>query len=146
MILNIKVPNFQRKNKDYIRNALIEKLERVIRLRETNRNGFGIGSIIKLLFKNIQVMFNVFIGNSMNIVAAIDGTKFFWSNKKSCPECLKNTKGDKTHSFHRGAVMSTVGNGPKSFRQKAVSLDDEHRINIIADLGEWGPWLTAVDG
>ncbi|AET68632.1 spermidine/putrescine-binding periplasmic protein [Desulfosporosinus orientis DSM 765] len=26
---------------------------------------------------------------------------------------MKNTKGDKTHSFHSGAVMSTVGNGPK---------------------------------
>jgi predicted transposase YbfD/YdcC len=42
-------------------------------------------------------------------VAAIDGTKFFGSNKKSCCECLKNIKGDKTHSFHSGAVMSTVG-------------------------------------
>ena len=47
------------------------------------------------------------------MVAAIDGTKFFGSNKKSCPECLKNTKGDKTHCFHSGAVMSTVGSGPK---------------------------------
>ena len=46
-------------------------------------------------------------------VAAIDGTKFFGSNKKSCSECLKNTKGDKTHSFHSGVVMSTVGLGPK---------------------------------
>ncbi|OOM72226.1 hypothetical protein [Clostridium sp. BL-8] len=34
-------------------------------------------------------------------VAAIDGTKFFGSNKKSCPECLRN----KTHCFHSGAVM-----------------------------------------
>jgi len=47
------------------------------------------------------------------MVVAIDGTKFFGSNKKSCSECLKNTKGDKTHSFHSGAVMSTVGLGPK---------------------------------
>ena len=47
------------------------------------------------------------------MVAAIDGTKFFGSNKKSCPECLKNTKGEKTHCFHSGAVMSTVGIGPK---------------------------------
>ena len=46
-------------------------------------------------------------------VVAIDGTKFFGSNKKSCPECLKNTKGEKTHCFHSGAVMSTVGMGPK---------------------------------
>jgi predicted nucleotidyltransferase len=29
-----------------------------------------------------------------------------------------------------------------SFRQKAVSLDDEHRINIITDPGEWGPWIN----
>ena len=44
-------------------------------------------------------------------VVAIDGTKFFGSNKKSCPECSKNTKGQKTHNFHSGAVMSTVGKG-----------------------------------
>jgi hypothetical protein len=47
------------------------------------------------------------------MVAAIDGTKFFGSNKKSCLECLKNNKGEKTHSFHSDAVMSTVGIGPK---------------------------------
>jgi len=47
------------------------------------------------------------------MVAAIDGTKFFGSNKKNCSECLKNTKDNKTHSFHSGAVMSTVGSGPK---------------------------------
>ncbi|MBE5989427.1 MAG: nucleotidyltransferase domain-containing protein [Paenibacillaceae bacterium] len=29
-----------------------------------------------------------------------------------------------------------------SFRQKAVSLDDEHRINIITDPGQWGPWIN----
>ena len=39
-------------------------------------------------------------------VVAIDGTKFFGSTKKSCPECLKNPKGKKTHCFHSGAVMS----------------------------------------
>ena len=47
------------------------------------------------------------------MVAAIDGTKFFGSNKKSCSECLKHTKVETTHSFHSGAVMSTVGIGPK---------------------------------
>jgi len=46
-------------------------------------------------------------------VVAIDGTKFFGSNKKSCPECLKNNKGEKTHCFHSGAIMSTVGIAPK---------------------------------
>ena len=35
-------------------------------------------------------------------VVAIDGTKFFGSNKKSCSECLKNMNGDKTHCFHSG--------------------------------------------
>lgn len=42
-------------------------------------------------------------------VVAIDGRKFFWSNKKSCHECLKN----KDHCFHSGAVMSIVGDGQK---------------------------------
>ena len=42
-------------------------------------------------------------------VVAIDGTKFFGSNKKSCPECLRN----KAHCFHSGAVMSIVGDGAK---------------------------------
>jgi hypothetical protein len=66
------------------------------------------------------------------MVSAIDGTKFFGSNKKSCSECLKSTKGIKTHFFHSGAVMSTVGIGPKlvigfeMFKpgQDAVSKDD----------------------
>jgi len=43
------------------------------------------------------------------LLVAIYGTKFFGSNKKSCPECLRN----KTHCFHSGAVMSIVGDGPK---------------------------------
>ena len=42
-------------------------------------------------------------------VVAIDGTKFFGSNKKSCPECLRNDK----HNFHSRVVMSTIGVGPK---------------------------------
>jgi len=46
-------------------------------------------------------------------VVAIDGTKLFGSNKKSCSECLKINKGEMIHSFHSGAVMSTVGIGPK---------------------------------
>jgi len=46
-------------------------------------------------------------------VVAIDGTKFFGSNKENCSECLRINKGEKTHSFHSGAVMSTVGTGPK---------------------------------
>lgn len=29
-----------------------------------------------------------------------------------------------------------------SFRQKAASLDDEHRENVITDPGDWGPWIN----
>lgn len=37
------------------------------------------------------------------------------------------------------------------FRQKVVSLDDEHRNNIVTNPGEWGPWINGggwlqVDG
>jgi len=42
-------------------------------------------------------------------VAAIDGTKFFGSNKKSCPECLIS----KQHHYHCGVVMSTIGDKPR---------------------------------
>ncbi len=29
-----------------------------------------------------------------------------------------------------------------SFRQKATLLDDDHRMNLITDPGEWGPWIN----
>ncbi|WP_243450467.1 hypothetical protein [Desulfosporosinus sp. Sb-LF] len=70
-------------------------------------------------------------------VAAIDGTKFFGSSKKSCSECLKNTKGETTHCFHSGAVMSLVGNGPKlviGFEMYKPAQDasskDEGELNV----------------
>ena len=70
-------------------------------------------------------------------VVAIDGTKFFGSNKKSCTECLRNIKGEKTHSFHSGAVMSTVGMGPKlviDFEMYKLGQDsaskDEGELNV----------------
>jgi len=74
-------------------------------------------------------------------VTAIDGTKFFGSNKKSCSECLKNTKGKTTHCFHSGVVMSTVGSGPKlvigfeMYRpgQDAVAKD-EGELNVAKRL------------
>ena len=75
------------------------------------------------------------------MVAAIDGTKFFGSNKKSCSECLKNTKDDKTHCFHNGAVMSTVGIGPKlviGFEMYKPGKDstskDEGELNVAKRL------------
>ena len=74
-------------------------------------------------------------------VVAVDGTKFFGSNKKSCPECLKNTKGEKTHCFHSGAVMSTVGIGPKlviGFEMYKPGQDsaskDEGELNVAKRL------------
>jgi hypothetical protein len=42
-------------------------------------------------------------------VVAIDGTKFFGSNKKCCPECLSS----KNHHYHSGVVMSTIGDKPR---------------------------------
>lgn len=31
---------------------------------------------------------------------------------------------------------------PSSFKQKGISLDDEHRKDVITDPGEWGPWIN----
>jgi len=83
---------------DAIRDTL--KVIDIKGLKEINK------SIIKKALEN-----KVFENGTIDglTVAAIDGTKFFGSNKKSCPECLKN----KAHCFHSGAVMSIVGDGPK---------------------------------
>lgn len=37
-------------------------------------------------------------------VAAVDGTKLFGSNKKSCDKCLKSRR----HDYHSGVVMSLI--------------------------------------
>ncbi|WP_243450470.1 spermidine/putrescine ABC transporter substrate-binding protein [Desulfosporosinus sp. Sb-LF] len=75
------------------------------------------------------------------MVAAIDGTKFFGSNKKSCSDCLKITKGKTTYCFHSGAVMSTVGIGPKlviGFEMYKPGQDaeskDEGELNVAKRL------------
>jgi len=75
------------------------------------------------------------------MVAAIDGTKFFGSNRKSCSECLKNAKGKTTHFFHSGAVMSTIGMGPKlviGFEMYKPGQDavakDEGELNVAKRL------------
>ena len=94
--------------------------------------------IVKKVVENI-VYENGTIDGYM--VAAIDGTKFFGSNKKNCSECLKNTKDNKTHSFHSGAVMSTVGSGPKlviGFEMYKPGQDsvskDEGELNVAKRL------------
>jgi len=83
---------------DTIRDTL--KVIDIKGLKEINK------SIIKKVVEN-----KVFENGTIDgfTVAAIDGTKFFGSNKKSCPECLRN----KAHCFHSGAVMSIVGDSPK---------------------------------
>lgn len=83
---------------DTIRDTL--KVIDIKDLKEINK------SIIKKVVEN-----KVFENGTIDglTVVAIDGTKFFGSNKKSCPECLKN----KAHCFHSGAVMSIVGDSPK---------------------------------
>ena len=92
-------------------------------------------------------------------MAAIDGTKLFGSNKKSCSECLKNTIGEKTHSFHSGAVMSTVGIGPKlviGFEmykpgQDSISKDEGELsvgkrliTSVMKRHKDWGVVLTPI--
>ena len=42
-------------------------------------------------------------------VAAIDGTKIFGSNKKSCSKCLRMEINNRKHYYHSAAVMSLVG-------------------------------------
>lgn len=45
-------------------------------------------------------------------VVAIDGTKFFGSNKKCCEKCLTTFNKKRPHYYHSGAVMSLVGEAP----------------------------------
>jgi len=45
------------------------------------------------------------------MVVSIDGTKFFGSNKTSCSECLKNTKGKTTHYRECGLEHCFVHGG-----------------------------------
>ena len=47
-------------------------------------------------------------------VAAIDGTKLFGSNKKSCIECCTTkTRNNHIHYFHNAAFMSLIGKEPR---------------------------------
>jgi hypothetical protein len=63
-------------------------------------------------------------------VAAIDGTKFFGSNKKSCPECLTS----KEHHYHSGVVMSTIGDKPRLVLGFEMMRPDQDSTN--KDEGE----------
>jgi len=71
------------------------------------------------------------------VVGAIDGTKFFGSKKKFCPECLKNGN----HNFHSGVVISTIGDGTVltvGFEMYKPGVDsafkDEGELNVAKRL------------
>lgn len=60
------------------------------------------------------------------VVAAIDGTKFFGSNKKKCDTCLRSG----SHSYHSGVVMSLIGEGPRlvmDFEMMNPKLDESRK-------------------
>ena len=120
------------------------RLAQVDAIRDTLKviNISGLKQINQLIVKK-SVENKVFENGTIDgyTVVAIDGTKSIGSNKKSCPECLKNTKGEKTHYFHSGAVMSTVGIGPKlviGFEMYKPGQDsaskDEGELNVAKRL------------
>jgi len=82
---------------DVVRNTL--KGLNLFELRSVNY------SIVQKVFRN-----KVFYEGTVDgyIVAAIDGTKFFGSNKKNCESCLKSGN----HNYHSGVVLSLIGAGP----------------------------------
>ncbi len=83
---------------DTIRETL--KVLDLCRLQELNKK------VVKKAFRN--KVFNEGTTSGYR-VAAIDGTKFFGSNKKSCEKCLKNSN----HHYHSGVVMSLIGDAPR---------------------------------
>ncbi|MCA1072495.1 transposase [Clostridium bowmanii] len=76
-------------------------------------------------------------------VAAIDGTKIFGSNKKSCKECLVTVKGKNTHYSHSAVFISTVGKKPRmvlDFELYKAGIDspkkDEGELTVAKRLLE----------
>jgi len=68
-------------------------------------------TVILHIVVNTAIRNRAFVNGTIDgyTVAAIDGTKFFGSNKKSCPECLSS----KEPHYHSGVVMSTIGDKPR---------------------------------
>ena len=83
---------------DTIRDTL--KVIDLQKLRRVNE------SILKKAFRN-----KIYDGGTIDgyTVTAIDGTKFFGSNRKSCEKCLTSAN----HHYHSGVVMSLIGNCPR---------------------------------
>ncbi len=70
------------------------------------------------------------------VIAAVDGTQTFNSDKKNCDHCLKAFKKGKTEerNFHSSVVISTIGKSPKltiDFEQYKSGID-----NATKDEGE----------
>jgi predicted transposase YbfD/YdcC len=83
---------------DTIRDTL--KVLDLCRLQEMNKK------VVNKAFRNKVFNEGTISGHR---VVAIDGTKFFGSNKKSCDKCLKNSN----HHYHSGAVISLIGDAPR---------------------------------
>jgi len=95
-------------------------------------------SIIKKAIQN-----KTFINGTIDgyTAVAIDGTKFFGSYKKCCPKCLTTVIKGKQYYYHSGAVMSTIGDGPKLVIDYELynpkmdwSRKDEGEINVSKRL------------
>ena len=102
----------------------------------------GLGSMLKSTITK-AIRNKVFENGTINgyTVTAIDGTKLFGSYVKRCPKCLSTVIKGKTHYYHSGAVMSTVGGGPKlviDFEMYSPKIDptkkDEGEINAAKRL------------
>lgn len=98
----------------------------------------GLKSILHHIVKR-AVANKVFANGTIDgyMVGAIDGTKFFGSNKKNCPGCLRSNK----HNYHSGVVISTIGDGPSltvGFEMYKPGVDcaskDEGELNVAKRL------------
>ena len=83
----------------------------MIPLKVIDLNGFANinKSIIKKVIENKTFRKGTIDGY---IVAAIDGTKIFGSNKKCCKKCLTTLIKGNSHYYHSGTIMSLVGETP----------------------------------
>lgn len=116
LLLRIKSMNelkFMLKEKEFasafprgIKLAQVDTIRDTLKVISVDRLKIIIHNVINTAVRNKTFTNGTIDGYT---VAAIDGTKFFGSNKKSCPECLTS----KEHHYHSGVVMSTIGDKPR---------------------------------
>ena len=120
------------------------KLPLVDTMRDTVKviDRIGLHNILKSTIKK-AIENKVFKNGTIDgyTVVAIDGTKFFGSYVKCCSQCLSTIIKGETHYYHSGAVMSTIGDGPKlvlDFEMYSPKIDsskkDEGEINVAKRL------------